>query len=149
MPPPPPAGRQRVAPYLLYADVEHALRWLGRAFGFREVLRLADDEGTVVHAEIELEGGVVMLGHPGPDYQSPKRLRVVTQMTHVYVDDVAAHYARAAAAGATILAVPAEQPYGDLRYDAMDIEGHCWSFAEQVRELAPGDWGAVVPGADA
>jgi uncharacterized glyoxalase superfamily protein PhnB len=145
MPERPAEARPRIAPYLLYADVEYALEWLARAFGFRERLRFADDEGTVVHAEMELDGGLLMLGHPGPEYQNPKRLRAVTQMTHVYVDDVAAHYERAARSGATILSEPSEQPYGDLRYDAMDVEGHCWSFAQRLRELAPEEWGAVTP----
>jgi len=137
----------QITPYLLYEDVSRALDWLTRAFGFRERLRFADAEGIVSHAEMELGDGVIMLGHPGPDYKSPKRLGQATQLVHVYVDDVDRHCERARQAGATILREPEDQAYGDRRYDAEDIEGHVWSFAQHERDVAPADWGAVEPSA--
>ncbi len=133
----------RITPYLLYEDVAAAVDWLTTAFGFRERLRFADDDGTVTHAEIELGDGVVMLGDPGPDYENPKRLGRCTQLVHVYVEDVDAHCDIARNAGATILAEPADQAYGDRRYDAEDPEGHRWSFAQHVRDVSPAEWGAV------
>ena len=132
----------RISPYLLYEDVNGALAWLAAAFGFRERLRFADENGTVTHAEMELGDGVVMLGDPGPGYRSPKRLGQSTHLVHAYVEDVDAHCARARKAGATILAEPEDQAYGDRRYDAEDPEGHRWSFAQHVRDVAPADWGA-------
>jgi PhnB protein len=132
-----------VTPYLLYEDVAAALEWLTRAFGFREQLRYADGDGTVTHAEMTVDGGSFMLGDPGPDYRNPNRLGGVTQLVHVYVDDVDAHFARARGAGATILAEPRDQEYGDRRYEAADPEGHHWSFAHRVRDVAASDWGAV------
>jgi uncharacterized glyoxalase superfamily protein PhnB len=135
-----------VTPYLLYEDVAAAVEWLSGAFGFRERLRFPDPDGTITHAEMELNGGEIMLGHPGPDYKSPKRLGQATQLVHVYVDDVDAHFERARAAGATILAEPKDQEYGDRRYDAEDPEGHMWSFAQHVRDVSPEDWGALSSG---
>ena len=82
---------QTVTPYLLYEDVGTAIDWLGRAFGFAERLRFADASGTVTHAELALGDGEVFLGHPGPDYASPKSLGAFTDLVHVYVDDVDAH----------------------------------------------------------
>lgn len=140
----PPAGAPRITPYLLYEDVAGALDWLAAAFGFRERLRFAAEDGTISHAEMELAGGLIMLGHPGPDYQNPKRLGHVTQLVHVYVDDVDEHFRQARGAGATILAEPTDQGYGDRRYDAEDLEGHHWSFAQPIRDVAPEEWGATV-----
>lgn len=134
----------RIAPYLLYADVDGALHWLSRAFGFRERLRFADDDGTVTHAEMELDGGLIMLGDPGPDYKSPKDLDQVTHLVHVYVDEIDAHFARAKEAGAEIVSEPTDQPYGDRRYDAKDVEGHLWSFAQRVRDVPAEEWGATI-----
>ncbi len=132
-----------ITPYLHYEDVGAALEWLGRAFGFRERLRFADPAGTVTHAEMEVEGGggEIMLGDPGPDYESPKRVGRATQLVHVYVDDVDGHCARAREAGATIVREPEDQPYGDRRYDAEDLEGHLWSFAQHIRDVPPEEWG--------
>ena len=90
---------QTVTPYLLYEDVDAAIDWLGRAFGFAERLRFADASGTVTHAELALGDGEVFLGHPGPEFRSPKSLGAFTDLVHVYVDDVDAHYARAVEAG--------------------------------------------------
>jgi PhnB protein len=132
-----------VTPYLLYEDVDAALRWLSDAFGFEERLRFQPDDGPVNHAEVVVEGfGVVMLGHPGPDYRSPRSSGERSALVHVVVGDVDAHFRRARDAGAEILQEPADQEYGDRRYDALDPEGHMWSFAQRVREVAPDEWGA-------
>jgi uncharacterized glyoxalase superfamily protein PhnB len=56
---------------------------------------------------------------------------------YVYVDDVDAHFARAKAAGASILEEPTDQFYGDRRYIARDLEGHEWTFATHVRDVQP------------
>ena len=133
---------QTITPYLLYEDVSAAIDWLSRAFGFEERLRYADESGTVTHAELTLGDGEVFVGHPGPGFRNPKELGVFSDLTHVYVDDVDAHCARAHEAGATIRAEPEDQVYGDRRYDAEDPEGHRWSFAQLLREVPADEWGA-------
>ena len=127
----------RISPYLYYEDVASALDWLARAFGFRERHRIAAPDGKVVHAEMALADGVIMMGNPGPDYRNPKRLGQTTQNIYVYVDDVEAHFRRAKAAGAKILEEPKDQFYGDRRYGAEDPEGHQWFFAQHVRDVSP------------
>ncbi len=136
----------QIQPYLLYEDVAGAIAWLTEAFGFEEQLRFADEEGTVSHAELRLPGGgVVFLGDPGEDYRSPKLLGARTSQVHAYVDDIDAHYEQARAAGAEIRQEPMDMPYGDRRYDAYDLEGQLWSFAQHVADVVPEDWG-VKPG---
>jgi uncharacterized glyoxalase superfamily protein PhnB len=137
MPANPPENMPRITPYLLYEDVAGALDWLARTFGFRERMRLPGPTGEITHAEMELADGVIMLGHPGSEYRSPKRLGHVTQNLYVYVDDVDKHFEHARGAGATILAEPEDQFYGDRRYGAEDFEGHHWYFAQHVRDVAP------------
>ena len=109
----PPDNMPRITPYLLYEDVESALTWLSQAFGLRERLRFPGPEGKLVHAEMELEDGVILMGWPGPDYRSPKRLGQVTHHVYIYVNDVDAHFEQAKRAGATILEPPQDQFYGD------------------------------------
>jgi uncharacterized glyoxalase superfamily protein PhnB len=135
----PPAGFPRITPYLLYEDLDATLDWLIGAFGFTEQVRMKGPDGKANHAEVGLADGVVMMGHPGPDYKNPKRLGGATQMVYVYVDDVDKHFAVAKAAGANILSEPADQFYGDRTYGAEDPEGHQWSFAQHVRDVAPED----------
>ena len=139
MPKNPPENMPRITPYLYYEDVATALDWLTNAFGFRERLRMPGPDGKIIHAELELAGGVVMMGSPSPDYQNPMRSGHVSQLVNVYVDDVDRHFDRAKGAGATILAEPEDQFYGDRRYLAEDLEGHHWNFAQHIRDVAPED----------
>ena len=118
----------RIAPYLLYEDAAAAIDFLTNAFGFEEVMRM-DAEGVVNHAELRLGDDSVMLGYPGPDYESPKKADHRSALVHVYVDDVDAHFERAKEAGAEIVMEPTDQEYGDRRYDALDLEGQFWSFS--------------------
>ena len=122
--------RQTVTPYLLYEDAGAALEWLSKAFGFREQERTESPDRKVAHAEMEVGGGAtVFLGGPGGDYRGPKALGTRTALVYLYVDDVDAHCARAREAGAEIVEEPADQPYGDRRYAAADLEGQLWYFA--------------------
>jgi PhnB protein len=139
MPANPPENMPRITPYLYYEDVAAAIAWLVRAFGFRERMRMPGPDGSIMHAELELADGVVMMGRPGADYRNPRRLGALTQSLYVYVDDVDQHFAAARGAGAKILAKPEDQFYGDRRYTAEDPEGHQWFFAQRVRDVAPED----------
>jgi uncharacterized glyoxalase superfamily protein PhnB len=135
---------QTITPYLLYEDVDAALAFLSRAFGFREVLRYTGEEGYVNHAEMRLGDGKVYLGDPGEHYRNPKTLGNETVGIYVLVDDVDGHFDRAKAAGAEIREEPTDQEYGERRYTAVDPEGHYWFFAQPTREVAPEAWGAPV-----
>ncbi len=141
MPENPVRSPQRISPYLVYADAPAAIEFLCKAFGFEEEYRLAMDDGRIGHADLVYEGNVISLASLWPEmgFASPKDLPAVHCQLHCYVEDVDAHYAVARAAGATILAEPEEQPYGDKSYRAVDTEGHRWIFATRVRDVAPED----------
>ena len=139
MPKNPPENMPRITPYLYYKDVGGALSWLAQAFGFQERMRMPGPGGDIMHAEMECADGVIMLGCPNADYRNPKGLGQVTQGLYVFVDDVDKHFQHAKVSGATILAEPEDQFYGDRRYTAEDPEGHQWFFAQHVRDVAPED----------
>lgn len=146
MPQNPPEGYGRITPYLYYQDTEAALEFLTRVFGFTEKVRMADEKGVVSHAEVELEGGTVMFGTPGPDYKNPDELGGRTQNVYVYVDDVDAHYEHAKSAGGKIVREPEDQFYGDRNYGVHDPEGHEWIFATHVRDPSPEEMLAAMAG---
>jgi PhnB protein len=125
-----------IAPYLYYEDGRAAVDWLCRAFGFTALMVMDAPDGRVAHAELQLGEGTIMLGEPGGDYRSPKRLGTATAGVHVYVDDVDVHFEQAKAAGATIRMEPTDQEYGDRRYDCEDLEGHNWFFATAMSPAA-------------
>src|SRR5437879_11540127 len=102
----PPEGFPQITPYLLYEDLDAAVDWLLATFGFTERVRMPGPDGKANHAELGMGTGVVMMGHPGPEYRNPKHLGAATQLVYVYVDDVDKHYKAAEAAGATLLSEP-------------------------------------------
>ncbi len=128
---------QRITPYLYYADVDAALSWLSKAFGFKAMMKFPGPDGRTGHSSMKLpDGAIFMMGCPGPEYKNPKQLGSVTQGLYIMVDRVDRHYLRARTAGAQILEEPEDQFYGDRRYSAADPEGHHWYFAQHVRDVS-------------
>jgi len=60
---------QTVIPMISYEDGITALEWLAKAFGFLERSRIADVEGRLMHGELDVGGGLIMLASPTPDYE--------------------------------------------------------------------------------
>ena len=143
----PPGGCPRIAPPVFYNDAATAIDWLtgaSGAFGFAVRERVENDAGQIVHSQLVLDGGLIMVGqvglHPGRTYpRSPLAVGGAnTQSLAVYVDDVDAHCERARAAGAAITVEPATDDYGegywvDRSYEARDPEGHHWWFLQRLR----------------
>jgi len=121
-----------ITAYLLYRDAGAAVDWLAKAFGLEKDEVLTGADGRVNHASMSFGKALLMLGSPGPDFEGPRALGHSTANLYVDVDDVEAHYARAVAAGATIVEEPKETFYGARRYGAEDLEGHRWYFAEEL-----------------
>ena len=138
----PATSTPTVVPMISYEDGIAALEWLQSAFGFRETTRLKTPDGKLAHGEMEAGNGLIMVSSPTPEYRGPKRHREVCEQARkwstvpwiidgvlVYVNDLDRHFARAKAAGATILSAIEEGPPG-RRYRAEDLEGHRWFFIE-------------------
>jgi uncharacterized glyoxalase superfamily protein PhnB len=124
-----------------YRDPKAALQWLARAFGFEVTMAIDDpgDDPRNFHYEMAIEGrGRIIISGEWADWtRSPASIGGVnTQSTHVdLVRDIDAHCEQARAAGATIVAEPEDQFYGDRTYRAVDPEGHVWTFSQHVRDV--------------
>jgi len=134
-----PDNYPRVTPYLAIDGAAAAIDFYKKAFGATERMRIDGPEGKVGHAEIEIEGGLVMLADEFPDmeFRSPKTLGGSPVTIHIYVKDVDAFCARAAAAGVTVLRAVADQFYGDRSGQLKDPFGHTWSIATHVEDVSP------------
>ena len=124
---------------LFYQDPKAALAWLEEAFGFELVMLLEDADGAVAHSQMEFGDSYVMIGQEwSADHKSPKSVGGKnTQTVHVQIDsDVDAHFARAKAAGAEIMAEPETQFYGDRTYRCRDPEGHIWTVSQTVASVS-------------
>jgi uncharacterized glyoxalase superfamily protein PhnB len=131
-----------VVPILIYADVGAAIAWLCAAFGVQERLRVARG-GIVVHAQLLVGDGAIMLGRAGGPYQPPPS-QGTSSYVHVQVDDVDAHHDRAVREGARTVTPLTDMPFGERQYTASDPEGHWWTFSQHIADVAPESWGATV-----
>jgi len=137
----PPKDWPRISSSLFYDNASAAIDWLCKAFGFEVKLRVEGENGKIEHSELVMGEGLIMVAEAGrfEHWKSPHSLGGSnTQALMVYVADVEAHCARARAAGAVIAVEPKTSDYGeeywsDRTYEAVDLEGHHWWFAERLR----------------
>jgi uncharacterized glyoxalase superfamily protein PhnB len=124
-------GASTIFPVLRYRDADAAVEWLARAFGFTPRSLTRREDGTVLHAELQLGTGIVMLGqHRADDWMGGATPQPQSSPVGLYVriDDPDAHFAQAKGAGAQITMELVDQDYGSREYAARDLEGNLWSF---------------------
>lgn len=122
---------------LAYPDVREAAHWLCRAFGFAERLRIGGHRVQLVYGN-----GAIVVVESGGAAVAPH----VTHRVMVRVEDVDAHHAQAALAGARIVSEPTDFPYGERQYGAIDPGGHAWTFSQSIADSDPASWGGELPG---
>jgi uncharacterized glyoxalase superfamily protein PhnB len=130
-----------VIPELAYEDVAGAAAWLCDTFGFTERLRIGTHRIQLTIGTGASRGAMVVTastgGRAGADHA-----------VMVRVEDVRAHHAHAVARHARIANVPADHPYGERQYTAIDIGGHRWTFTQSIADVDPRTWGAEWRGPD-
>ena len=125
-----------VIPVLAYPDVPAAVDWLCRAFGFELRLRIGAHRAQLAHGD-----GALVVAARAADAPAPAGMSVMLR-----VADADVHCARSRAHGAVIVAAPADFPYGERQYSALDPAGHAWTFSQTLADVDPASWGGE-PGA--
>ncbi len=122
-----------IIPALRYRDAPAAIDWLCQVFGFARHAVYQGENGAIGHAELTLNGGMIMLGSQKDDehdrrFKSPAELGgFETRSAYIVVSDADAVHARAVAAGATIVRPLQNTDYGSREFSVKDPEGHSWS----------------------
>jgi len=125
--------RSSVIPGHRYRDAAAAIDWLCQAFGFERHAVYPGENGTIGHAELTLNGGMIMLGSGkddeyGKGFKTPDELDgIETRSVYLVVPDADAAFARAVAAGAKVIRPLQDTPYGSREFSVKDPEGHSWS----------------------
>jgi uncharacterized glyoxalase superfamily protein PhnB len=127
-----------VIPVLVYDDVEAAVEWLCRAFGF-SVRWQAGDHRAQLHVG---DGAVVVRDRP-PDVEAGSPVPGVCSSVLVRVEDVDARYAAAVGCGARAVGEPCDHSYGERQVTLEDLAGHRWTFTQSIADVAPEEWGGV------
>ena len=134
-----PEGYRTVTPYLIVKGAAEAIEFYKRAFGAKELLRMADPHGRVGHAEIKIGDSVIMLAdeHPAMGYRAPHSLGGSSVSILLYLEDVDAVFERALKAGAKAQRPVANQFYGDRTGTLEDPFGQVWTVATHVEDVPP------------
>lgn len=123
-------------PATRYRDPEAALAFIRDVLGLAELAVFRDEDGRIVHAEMELGRGVMMFG---PDQDNDFQQVMVhpdevggreTTTIYAVVPDPAPCFDRCTAAGARIIQPLEAQPQGGSSFSVSDPEGHIWTFGD-------------------
>jgi uncharacterized glyoxalase superfamily protein PhnB len=135
---------ETILPHLAYQNIEEAIEWLTRVFGFSEHYRYGEP-GAASGAQMHLGEAWIMLERAREGRVSPVQAGACTQNLTVFVGDVDAHFQKAKAQGAQIFEEVHETVYGERQYGAVDLDGHRWLFSRHARDVSPTEWGAQIP----
>jgi uncharacterized glyoxalase superfamily protein PhnB len=128
----PKETRSSVIPALRYRNAPAAIEWLCKVFGFEKQLVVPGENNTILHAQLKLGGGMIMLGSVrdtpfGKLMKQPDEIaNCETQCPYLVVADADAVYARAKAAGAEIVQDIKNEDHGGRGFGCRDVEGHLW-----------------------
>jgi uncharacterized glyoxalase superfamily protein PhnB len=117
-----------VYPSFQYADADAAMKWLEDVLGCRRREDHRDDDGNVVHAEVEFQGAVLMLSSAGVGRDPFRGLPAGGRLVYIAIDDVDALYDRVREAGGDIALEITDTDYGSRDFAVRDPEGNLWAF---------------------
>jgi PhnB protein len=134
-----PEGYRSLTPYLIVQGAAQAIDFYKHAFAATEIMRMADAQGRVGHAELRIGDCVVMLADEpnSMGFRSPRALGGSSVSLLLYLADVDAAFQRALGAGARSLRPVVKQFYGDRSGTLEDPFGHLWTVATHVEDVAP------------
>jgi PhnB protein len=130
---------QELYAYLCVRNAAAAIDFYARAFGARELFRLTEPSGRVGHAEIDLDGHVLMLSEEYPELgvRSPEHLDATPVTLHLHVEDADALVARAVAAGGTLERRLQDHFHGERSGTVRDPFGHRWLIGHAIETVTP------------
>jgi PhnB protein len=138
-PKPIPDGYHTATPYLIVKDAARAIEFYKKAFGATELVRMAQPDGKIGHAEIKIGDSPIMLADEFPEMgaRSPQSLGGSPVSILLYVENVDAVFSQAVAAGAKVQRPVKDQFYGDRTGGVEDPFGHLWYIATHMEDVSP------------
>jgi uncharacterized glyoxalase superfamily protein PhnB len=118
---------------MAYRNAPAAIEWLCNVFGFEKHAVYPGPDNTILHSELTLGGGMIMIGsvNDGPFSSYIKQPDEIggaeTRSINLIVDDADAVCARAKSAGAEILFDIGDKHYGGRDFTCRDPEGRIWT----------------------
>ncbi len=124
-------GAYTLNAYIAIKNCDKAIEFYKKAFGAIEKGRLLMPDGKIGHAEITIEGSLLMMSEENSDWGnvSPQTLGGNPLTFSLYVKDVDTVFQKAVDAGATVLMPLKDEFYGDRTGQVVDPFGYKWMIA--------------------
>jgi PhnB protein len=134
-----PKNFRTVTPHLTVEGAADAIKFYKKAFGAKELSRMASPDGRLMHAMIMIGNSVVMLNDAYPEWggKGPKALGGTPIAVHLYVEDADKAFKKAVKAGATVAMPIADMFWGDRYGLLVDPFGHRWALATHKKDMTP------------
>jgi PhnB protein len=101
-----PENYNRVMPYLILEDAPGFLTFTQKLFNAKELQKVTDDNGGIIHAEIKIGDSIIMCGNSGGQWKpQPAGL-------YIHVENSDETYRKAIELGAKSVMEPSDQSYG-------------------------------------
>jgi uncharacterized glyoxalase superfamily protein PhnB len=121
-----PTGYNSVSPYFIVEGAQKFIDLMKEIFDARELRRYDQPDGSIMHAEIQIDDSVIMLG------ESSEKFLPVQIVMHVYVANVDETFKKAVDAGCEIIEQPTvREGDPDKRATFKDFSGNIWSVGTQ------------------
>ncbi len=121
-----PTGYTSVSPYLVTENAEAVIAFLEASFAGSLIQRLDRPDGSIRHAEVQIDDSVVMLGEPAGGWQA------VPCHVHLYVPEVDTVYAAALRNGGESVQEPVQDGDPDRRGGVKDPGGNTWWISSRI-----------------
>ena len=125
-------------PYINIKGCSNAIEFYKKVFGAIEKLRLLMPDGKIAHAELEIEGSLLMMADENPDWgtKSPDTLGGNPVTLGLYVADVDQVFQKAIDAGATVIMPVKDEFYGDRTGQVLDPFGYKWMISTHIEVVS-------------
>src|SRR6478736_8702736 len=122
-----PTGYNSVSPYFIIQGAQKFIDLLKFIFDAKELRRYERPDGTIMHAELQIDDSVIMLGDSSHEFPP------ISLVMHVYVSNVDETFKRAIDGGCEIVEQPKQREGDpDRRGTFKDFAGNMWSVGTQL-----------------
>ena len=120
-----PEGYQTVMPYLILRDVAAFIDFTKKVFGAEELAVYRNEDGSIMHAEIQIGGSTIMMGQSNDDWG------VQNAGLYINVENTDSTFQKAVDEGATVIMPVENKDYGRTS-GVKDPQGNTWWITQNL-----------------
>jgi len=131
-------GANALNTYITLKGCSEAIDFYKKAFDAKEIGRLLMPNGLIAHAEIEIEGVLLMMADENIEWGNKSPITIGGNPTTfgLYVKDADKAFQKAIDAGAELVMPVTDMFYGDRIGQVMDPFGFKWMIGTHVKDIS-------------